>query len=187
MAVKALHLRRGQGVRYQDDVWVAFSTTHVVKGKGQSYMQIELKNAKTGQLIKQRFRVDEQIEEAFFERKKMEYLYSDGTNLVLMDPVTFDQVEMPKELVGDKEVYLTPNMELEVSFAEGQPVSVELPNTVELAITDTPPAMKGATATNQLKDAVCDGGAKVRVPAFIEPGEKIRVDSRSGEYLERVK
>ena len=126
MSVKALHLRRGQGVQWEGQVWVVFSTTHVVKGKGQSYMQIELKNAKTGQLIGRRFRVDEQLDEAFFERKKMEYLYSDGSNLVVMDPETYDQVEVPKELVGDKGVYLTPNMELDISFAEGQAASIEL-------------------------------------------------------------
>jgi len=186
MAVKALHLRRGQGVRHQDSIWVVFSATHVAKGKGQSYMQIELKNARTGQLIKQRFRVDEQLEEAFFERKKMEYLYADGTNLVLMDPNTFDQEEMPKKLIGDKDVYLMPNMELEISFAEGQAVSAELPNTVELTVTDTPPAMKGATATNQLKDAICDGGAKIKVPPFIENGTVVKVDTRTGEYLGRA-
>ncbi|HUT01017.1 MAG TPA: elongation factor P [Phycisphaerae bacterium] len=185
MAVKALHLRRGQGVRYQDQVWVVFSTSHVVKGKGQSYMQIELKNANTGQLIRNRFRVDEQLEEAFFERKKMEFLYADGTNLVLMDPNTYDQAEVPKELVGDKEVYLQPNMELEVSFAEGRPVSVELPNTVELTVIDTPPQLKGATATNQLKDADCEGGAKIKVPPFIENGTVVKIDTRTGEYLGR--
>jgi elongation factor P len=186
MSVKALHLRRGQGVQWEGQVWVVFSTTHVVKGKGQSYMQIELKNAKTGQLIGRRFRVDEQLDEAFFERKKMEYLYSDGSNLVVMDPETYDQVEMPKELVGDKEVYLAPNMELDISFAEGQAASIELPNTVELTVVDTPPVLRGATATNQLKDAVCEGGARVRVPPFVENGTVIKVDTRSGEYLSRA-
>jgi len=186
MSVKALHLRRGQGVRYQDGVWVVFSTKHVVKGKGQSYMQIELKNAKTGQLIRNRFRVDEQLEEAFFERKKMEYLYSDGSNLIVMDPETYDQTEIPKELVGDKEVYLAPNMPLEISLAEGQAVSIELPNTVELTVVDTPPQLKGATATSQLKDATCEGGATIKVPPFIENGTVVKIDTRTGEYLGRA-
>ena len=186
MSVKALHLRRGMGVQWEGQVWVVFSTTHVTKGKGQSYMQIELRNANTGQIIARRFRVDEQLEEAFFERKKMEYLYSDGTNLVLMDPDTYDQVEVTRELVGDKEVYLAPNLPVEVSIAEGQPVSLELPNTVELTIVDTPPQLKGATATNQLKDATCEGGAKIKVPPFIENGTVIKVDTRTGEYLGRA-
>jgi len=186
MSVKALHLRRGQGVQWEGQVWVVASANHVAKGKGQSYMQIELKNANTGQLIARRFRVDEQLDEAFFERKKMEYLYADGTNLVMMDPGTYDQIELPKELVGDKEVYLLPNMELEISFAEGQAVSVELPNTVELTVVDTPPQLKGATATNQLKDADCEGGAKIKVPPFVEIGTVIKVDTRTGEYLGRA-
>jgi elongation factor P len=186
MSVKALHLRRGQGVRWENGVWVVFSTNHVVKGKGQSFMQIELKNAKTGRIIARRFRVDEQLDEAFFERKKMEYLYSDGANVVVMDGETYEQVEMPKGLIGDKDVYLMPNMELEISFAEGQAVSIELPNTVELTIVDTPPQIKGATATNQLKDATCEGGAKIRVPPFVENGTVVKVDTRTGEYLGRA-
>ena len=186
MSVKALHLRRGQGVRWENDVWVVFSASHVAKGKGQSYMQIELKNANTGQLIGRRFRVDEQLDEAFFERKRMEFLYADGDNLVMMDPETFEQGEIPKELVGDKNVYLLPNMEVEISFAEGKAVSVEMPNTVELTVVDTPPQLKGATATNQLKDAICEGGARIRVPPFVVNGTIVKVDTRSGEYLSRA-
>lgn len=186
MSIRAIELRRGMGVQYENEVWVVFSTTHVTKGKGRSYMQIELKNANTNQLIKQRFRVDEQLEEAFFERKKMEYLYADGAHLVFMDPQTYDQTELPKSLVGDNEVYLTPNLPVEVSLAEGQPVSVELPNTVELTVVDTPPQLKGATATNQLKDATCEGGAKIKVPPFVENGTVVKVDTRTGEYLGRA-
>ena len=186
MSIRAIELRRGMGVQYQSGVWVVFSTTHVEKGKGPSYMQIELKNAHTGQLIKQRFRVDEQLDEAFFERKTMEFLYSDGTNLILMDPNTYDQVEVPVALVGEKIVYLMPNMAVELSIAEDQPVSLELPNTVELTVTDTPPQLKGATATNQLKEATCEGGAKIRVPPFVVNGTVVKVDTRTGEYLGRA-
>ena len=186
MAIKAIDLRRGMGVQYQDQAWAVFSSEHVTKGKGRSYMQIALKNARTGQIIKQRFRVDEQLEEAFFERKQMEYLYTDGARLVVMDPNTYDQIEIPAELVGDKTVYLTPSLPLEVSSVDGQPVSVELPNTVELKVVDTPPQVKGATATAQLKDAVCEGGAKIKVPPFIENGTVVKVDTRTGEYLGRA-
>ncbi len=186
MAVKALHLRKGEGVMWEGQIWVVFSVNHVTKGKGQSCMQIELRNAETGQIIKNRFRVDEQLEEAFFERKQMEFLYDDGRHLVLMDPQSFEQMEVPKDLVGDNVVYLQPNMVLEMEFAEGKPVNVELPNTVELTVEDTAPQLKGATATNQLKDAVCEGGAKIKVPPFIENGEVVKVDTRTGEYLGRA-
>ena len=186
MSVKAVDLRRGMGVMYKDKVWVVFSGEHVAKGNKRSYMQIELKNATTGQLIRERFRVDEQLEQAIFDRKSMEYLYSDSDNHVVMDPTSYDQIHLPAALIGEQSVYLTPNIELDVSFVEGQPVSVELPNTVELTVTDTPPQVKGATATNQLKEAVCDGGARVKVPPFVENGQVIKVDTRTGEYLGRV-
>ena len=186
MSVKAVDLRRGMGVAYKNSVWVVFSSEHVAKGNKRSYMQVEFKNAATGQIIKERFRVDEQLEEAFFERKSMEYLYSDGDSHVVMDGQSFEQVHLPAELIGEKSVYLAPNVELEVSFVEGKAVTAELPNTVELTVQDVPPQVKGATATAQTKDAVCEGGARVRVPPFVENGQLIKVDTRSGEYLGRA-
>ena len=150
-------------------------------------MQITLKNPKSGQQIKDRFRVDDMVEEVFFERKPMEYLYSDTDNHVVMDPDSFEEVRIDKQLIGDMAVYLSPNIPLDVLDRRGQsPSSVDLPNVVELEVIDTPPQVKGATATNQLKDAVCEGGARVKVPAFVEIGTKIKVDTRSNEYLGRV-
>ena len=186
MSIRALDLRRGMGVKYKDAVWAVFSREHVVKGKGQSFVQIELKHAKTGQIIGQRFRVNESLEEAFFDRKPMEYLYRDGQNFVVMDNESYEQYEIPADLIGDDSVYMKENTQVEIAFAEGELVSVELPNTVELEVVDTPPPIKGATATNQLKDAVCDTGAKVKVPPFVVNGTMIKVDTRTGEYLGRV-
>jgi len=186
MAIKASELRRGQGVVYKDGVWVCVTNEKIAKGKGQSYQSISLKNIKTGQLIGERFRTTEQFEQAMVDRRKLEYLYSEGSSHVLMDGETFDQVSIPAGLVGDKSVYLTANLPVEVCFVEGQPVTADLPNTVELKIVSTPPQMKGATATNQLKDAACEGGAKIKVPAFIEEGAMVKVDTRSGEYLSKA-
>ena len=186
MSVKASSLRRGQGVLWEGGVWVVFSASHVAKGNKASYMQIELRNVKTGQIIGRRFRVDENVEEAFFERKKMEYLYTQGQDMVLMDPTNYEQSEVPISMLGDKKMYLVSNMELELSFAQGECVGVELPNTVELKVIDTPPSLKGATATNQLKEALCEGGAKIRIPAFVENGTVIKVDTRTNEYLGRA-
>jgi elongation factor P len=186
MSVKAISLRRGQGVLYESGIWVVFSASHVAKGNKASYMQVELRSAKTGQIIARRFRVDENVEEAFFERKKMEYLYSEGQNLIMMDPTNYEQLEVPISLLGDKEVYLVSNMELEVSYAQGECIGVELPNTVELKILETPPGLKGATATNQLKEAVCEGGARIKIPAFVENGTVIKVDTRTNDYLGRA-
>ena len=186
MSIKASDLRRGMGVMYKDGVWVVFSTEHVAKGNKRSYMQIELKNARTGQLIKERFRVGDDFEQAIFDRKSMEYLYSDGDGHVVMDLDTYEQSHMSAELIGDQKVYLAPGLRLEVSLVDGQPVAVELPNTVELKVVDTPPQVKGATATSQLKEATCEGGARIRVPPFVENGQLVKVDTRSGEYLGRA-
>ena len=186
MAIKAIDLRKGMGVQYKDSIWVVFDFEKVSKGNWRSYMQITLKNVKTGQIIKERFRVDEQLEQAMFDRRPMEYLYSDGRDHILMDLDTYEQVPLADELIGDQRVYLTPNIQLQVASVDGQPVAAELPNTVELKVVDTPPQVKGATATNQLKDAELEGGARVRVPPFVENGEIIRVDTRTGEYLGRA-
>ncbi|MCD4823920.1 MAG: elongation factor P [Phycisphaerae bacterium] len=186
MAVKISDLRRGQGVYWNDEIWIIWKSEHVTKGKGGSCYHMELRNAKTQQIIGNRFRPDDQLEPVMFDRKKYEYLYSDANSHVLMDPETYDQLELPLELVGDGAVYLTPNCEIEVCSVEGEFMSAELPNTVELKVEDVPPQVKGATATNQLKDAVCEGGARVKVPPFVENGCMIKVDTRNGEYLGRV-
>jgi elongation factor P len=186
MAIKAIDLRRGQAVNHKDGIWVCIDNQKVAKGNWRSYQVIQLRNIATGQLIKDRFRTDEQFEQAIVDRKNMEYLYSDSTGHVFMDPETFEQIQISEDLIGDDKVYLQPNCICQITYVEGQPVTAEMPNTVELVVVDTPPNIKGATATNQLKEAECEGGAKVKVPPFIENGEKIKVDTRTGEYVSRV-
>jgi elongation factor P len=185
MAVRAIDLRRGIGVKYKNVAWVVFEATHVVKGKGPSCMQAKLKDVKTGRMIEQRFNPNERLEEVFFDRKPMTYLYSDSNSHVFMD-ADYEQVEIPLELIGDKSVYLQSDMEIEVMFVEGRATSAELPNTVELKVEDTTPQVKGATATNQNKDAVLEGGAKIKVPPFVENGTVVKVDTRTNEYLSRA-
>ena len=116
----------------------------------------------------------------------MLYLYSDGSSHILMDGKTYEQLSVPAELIGDKSAYLTENVEIMIAFVEGQPVQAELPNVVELKVADTPPQVKGATATSQLKDAICEGGARIRVPPFVENGTVVKIDTRTGEYLGRA-
>lgn len=185
MSVRAIDLRRGLGVKYKNAVWVVFDVSHVVKGKGPSCMQAKLKDAMTGRMIEQRFNPNERLEEVFFDRKQMTYLYSDTSSHVLMD-ADYEQVEVPAELIGDKSVYLQPDMEIEITFVEGKAIGAELPNTVELKVEDTTPQVKGATATNQNKDAVLEGGAKIKVPPFVENGTVVRVDTRTNEYMSRA-
>jgi elongation factor P len=186
MAVKAVDLRKGMGVKWEGNPCVVHSTQHVAKGNKRSYMQVELRNIKTGQILPNRFRVDEMLEEAFLEHKPFEFLYAAGDKHVLMDGESFEQLEIPAEIIGERAVFLTPNLPVEVSFVEGVAVLADLPNTVELKIVDTPPEVKGATAQAQLKEAVCEGGARIRVPAFIGTGEVVKVDTRTGEYLGRA-
>jgi len=185
MSVRAIDLRRGLGVKYKDAVWVVFEVNHVVKGKGPSCMQLKLKDAQTGRMIEQRFNPNERLDEVFFDRKQMTYLYSDPSSHVLMD-ADYEQIEIPTELIGDKSVFLQPDMEIEVTFVEGKAIGAEMPNTVELEVVDTTPQVKGATATNQNKDAVLEGGAKIKVPPFVENGTVVKVDTRTSEYLGRV-
>jgi len=186
MAIKAIDLRRGMAVNFKDGIWVCVDNQKVAKGNWRSYQVIQLKNIQTGQLIEDRFRVDEQFDQAILDRKEMEYLYSDASSHVVMDPDSFEQVNLPAELIGPGSVYLTPNIRLQVAFVEGKPVTVELPNTVELTVVDTPPQVKSATATSQMKDAICQGGARIKVPAFVENGTHVKVDTRSGEYISRA-
>jgi elongation factor P len=181
--IKAIDLRRGMAVTHKDGLWVCVDNQKVAKGNWRSYQVIKLKNVKTGQLIEGRFRTDEGFEQAILDRKSMEYLYSTGSAHVVMDPKSFEQVELPMELIGEDAVYLQPNISLQVAMVEGAAVTVELPFTVELKVVDTPPQVKSATVTNVMKEALCEGGAKIKVPGFIEIGMTIRVDTRTGEYL----
>ncbi len=186
MPIKAIDLRRGMAVNYKDGIWVCVDNQKVAKGNWRSYQVVQLKNLKTGQLIEDRFRVEEPFEQAILDRKEMEYLYGDTSSLVVMDPDSYEQVHLPAELIGDQKVYLVPNISLQVAFVDGKPVTVELPNTVELTVVQTPPQVKSATATSQMKEALCEGGARIKVPAFIEIGTKVKVDTRTGQYLSRA-
>ena len=186
MGIKAVDVRRGMAVQHKNGIWVIMDNQKVAKGNWRSYQVIQLKNLTTGQLIEDRFRTDEQFEQAMLDRKDMEYLYSEANSIVVMDPASYEQFNIPMELIGESKVFLVPNMALSIAFVDGKPVTVELPNTVELTVIDTPPEVKGATATNQMKEAECEGGARVKVPAFVIIGTKIKVDTRNGEYLGRV-
>ena len=185
--IKAVDLRKGRTVLYEDTLYAVHEASHVAKGNKRSYMQVKLKDIQSGRINEVRFNVDERLETPFLEDKEYEYLYRDGENLVLMDTETYDQVTMGEDLVGDSVRFLKANERVKCQLYNGNIVVFELPIVVELEVTDTPPVVRGATATNQPKDAIVETGAKVRVPGFIGPGEKIRVDSRTGEYLERAK
>lgn len=184
---KAVEVRKGQVVEWDGQLWIIHDAQHVAKGNKRSYMQLKLKNFKVGNVVDQRFGVDDRIEAPYVEDKPFEFLYRDGTDFVLMDTDTFDQMHVSADLMPGAELYLKGNERVACKIVDGQVVGVELPNTVELTVEDTSPVMKGATVTNQSKDAVMETGLKIRVPPFVANGELLRIDTRSGEYIERAK
>jgi elongation factor P len=156
-------------------------------GNWRAILTLRLKNLKTGMVNEKRFKPEDKVETAFLEKREMEYIYPEADGFVFMDTETFDQVTLSADMVGDLMPYILPNTRAMVTFYEGKPLSLELPPTVELQVVETEPSVKGATAAAQYKPAVLETGLKISVPPFIEVGEKIKVDTRTGEYLERVK
>lgn len=186
--IRATELRPGIAINYEGNVYIITDVNRVFMGRGRSHIQTTMKNIKTGEYTKVRFRSEDSIEQAFVERKPVEYLYSTGSGHVFMFLDTYDQVELGPEIVDEGVFkYLVPNTQVEAIIFDGKIVGIELPITVELKVVETPPVVKGATATNQYKEATLETGLKLRVPPFIEPGEIIKVDTRTGEYIERVK
>lgn len=185
--IKAVDMRKGMAVIHEGEIHTVHECQHVAKGNKRSYMQASLKSLLSGSILNIRFRVDDTLEQPFIEKKEYEFLYQQGDQLVLMDTTTYDQINVEKDLFGDQIGYLKPNQRVSAEIHEGRIISVALPNVVELEVTDTPPVVKGATATNQNKDATLETGIVVKVPPFIAIGETLRIDTRSGEYLERAK
>ncbi len=185
--IKATEMKKGMVLKIDGALMVVLDYQHVKLGKGGAVLQTKLKSVMEGNVTTKRIRSEETLEDVYVDRQKYEYLYSAGNEHVLMHKETFDQMTIDSELFGDGPLYCKPNTDVEVQFFDGKPLSVDLPNTVELEVTDTPPAIKGATATNQYKKAELETGVSVTVPPFVENGELIRVDTRTGEYLERVK
>ncbi len=185
--IKATEIRKGMAIVLEGVRYMIVDFQHVAKGNWRSYIQLKIRNLKTGQLLEERIRSTDTIEEAFMDSKELEYLYSQGKEHVFMDLDTYEQVPMGEDIVGEVIKWLKPNMMVKITSCDGQMIGIEPPNTVELKVVETPPVVKGATASPQPKDAIMETGVRVRVPGFIEVGELIRVDTRTGEYVERVK
>lgn len=184
--MKANDMRGGNGVKIDGKLYIVVKTEHTKPGKGPAYIQAKLKDAITGANIERRFGSAEDVEEVTFDRREMEYLYSDPSGATFMDTEDYDQKIIPADVLGDALLYLVPNTTANVVCYEENPIIIELPASVEVTISDTAPGIKGATATNQLKEATCDTGLKTRVPPFIANGEKIRVSTTDGSYLSRA-
>ena len=156
-------------------------------GNWRAILQLKLKNLKTGAVTMNRVRPEDKVEQAYLDKRSMQYLYQEGDEYVFMDLETYDQIHLNREWVGDQILYLKENDNAQVTFYEGKPLSLELPATVELKVVETEPSVKGATAAAQYKPAMLETGLKVTVPPFVGIGEVVQVDTRTGEYLSRAK
>ncbi|MEE9370484.1 MAG: elongation factor P [Sedimentisphaerales bacterium] len=185
--MKASEMRKGQTVKIDGKLYAIVDYQHVKLGKGGAVYQTKLKSLTDGSIQNVRLRSEENVEEAYLDKRTYEYLYSSGSEHILMDTATYDQITLDDDAFGDGHKFLKPNTKLQVSMYEGKPVVVTLPTTVDLEVTDTPPEIKGATAANQNKPATLETGLVVQVPSFIKVGDVVRVDTRSGEYVTRVK
>ena len=185
--MKASQMHKGQTVKIDEKLYAIVDYQHVKLGKGGAVYQTKLKSLDVGSIQNIRLRSDETVEQAFLDKGTYEYLYSSGSEHVLMDTQNYEQITLDDDAFGDGPKYLKSNAQLQVSMYQGRAVIVELPNTVDLEVKQAPPEIKGATATNQNKSATLEMGLVVQVPPFIKIGDVIRVDTRSGEYLTRVK
>lgn len=180
-------LSRGMFIRHNGQLCQVLDYQHTMPGKGGAFYQVKMKNALTGKSMDHRFRSGENIEDVRVEQREMQYLYKDGDNLMLMNTETYEQVGIPESMIGDQMKFVKEEMILNVYFDEGNPIMADAPNHVILEITYSEPGVKGDTANNPLKPATLETGAIVNVPLFVDTGEKIKVDTRTGEYVERAK
>ena len=184
--MRASDVKKGQAVIVDGKLYVVTNADHNTPGNLRAKVQFKLRDVGKGTIQDKRVGATDDIETATLDRRQVEYLYSDNEGHVLMDLETYDQNAIPREVFGNDILYLKPNTQMLAMFHEGKIVSYELPATVELKVTDTQPAIKGATATNQMKDAEMETGLKTRVPPFIEIGEVLRISTANGQYLSRA-
>jgi elongation factor P len=173
-------------VKMDGQLYICTKFAHVTPGNLRAFVQAKLKRISDGSIVENRLRATEEVEQAFLDKREMEYIYSDSSGHVLMDSKTFDQITVPNEIIGDLIKFFKPNTMLTAMLNNGNVVSIEIPKTVELAVTETTPQPKGATATNQMKDAELETGLKTRVPPFVEIGDMVRINTEDGSYLSRV-
>lgn len=184
--MRASDIRRGEAVVIDGKLFVVTNADHNTPGNLRAKVQFKLRDVGKGTIMDKRVGATDDIEVVNLDRRQVEYLYSDQTGHILMDLETYDQTTVPADVFGDDILYLKPNTQLMAMFFESKVVSYEMPKTVDLQVKDTPPGIKGATATNQQKEATMETGLKTRVPPFIEIGEVVRISTETGGYLSRA-
>ncbi len=186
MAVDTSHFRNGLKIELDGSPFVITYFQHVKPGKGGAFVRTKIKNLLTGKNVDRTFRAGEKFQEADVEQRQMQYLYLDGENLVFMDSENYEQLPIPADVVADARKFLKENTEVDILFWRGNPINIDLPSFVEVEITQCDPGLKGDTASGATKPATVETGAVIQVPLFIKEGERVRVDTRTGEYSERV-
>jgi elongation factor P len=186
MKINAGEIRVGMLLEYKNDLWQVLKTQHVKPGKGGAFAQIEMKSMNKNTKLNERFRSSESVEKASLEEINFNFLYEDEHNYFFMNPKSFEQVEIKKDIVGDKGKLLTENLEVSVSFYNEAPISVDLPNQVNCKIESTDAALKGQTVSSSYKPAVLNNGLNIQVPPFIEVGDEVIVDTRNLEYIKKI-
>ena len=186
MAIPATQMRPGMIIKHNNELHAVFSVEHRTPGNLRAFIQAKLRNLRTGSMFEHRFRSPDPIERVIVDEIPMEFLYNDGDDYYFMDTTTYEQTNLKRDTLGDAVEYLTSNLQITVSIFDGVPVGIDLPQTVELTVTETEPGLKSATASSVTKPAKLETGLVVQVPPFINEGERIRVDTAEGTYLSRA-
>ena len=186
MKINASEIRVGMLLEYKDDLWQVLKTQHVKPGKGGAFAQVEMKSVNKNTKLNERFRSSETVEKASLEEIDFNYSYDDENNYFFMNPKTFEQVQIKKDMVGEKGKLLTENLEVTISFYNDSPIAMNLPNQVQCKIDSTDAALKGQTVSSSYKPAILDNGLNIQVPPFIQSGDEIIVDTRNIEYVKKI-
>jgi elongation factor P len=184
--IQATKLRKGMLFKLDNDLFRALDVQHVTPGNLRGFVRVKARNIRSGTLADNKLRSEDLVERATLDERAMQYMYNDGTDYYFMDTDTFEQTHISSEALGDSVNYLLAEMVIQVEFYGTEPVGIELPQTVDLVVEETTPAIKGATASAQLKPATLETGLVVQVPPFVNTGDKIRVSTDTGEYLARA-
>ena len=185
-SIQATRLRKGMLIKLGNDLFRILELHHLTPGNKRAHIQARMRNIRTMALADQKFRAEEDVERAMLEEREMQYLYSDGDSFYFMDTSSYEQIHITSEALGDSKNYLVPEATIRVEFYDVEPVGIELPPTVDLLVKETAPGIKGATASAQVKPATLETGLVVQVPPFVNEGDKIRVNTATGEYQARV-
>ena len=186
MKIYASEIRVGMLVEYKDDLWQVLKTQHVKPGKGGAFAQVEMKSLNKNTKLNERFRSSESVEKASLDETKFNFLYEDEVDYYFMDPKSYEQINIKKEVIGEKGKMLTENLDVSISFYNDKPLIVELPNHVTCTIETTDVALKGQTVSSSYKPATLHNGIDIQVPPFIDSGDKVIVDTRTMEYVKKI-